>query len=225
MFKKRGTPDAGTPEKPRKVKKPFYKKWWFWVIAVILVCGFVGSGGSEQSEESNPASVTVTMPVTTPTEAPAVTEKEAAPATTVSASVPSTNAVPEETVPSTSVDSTVPSVSSIDFDVSFFNSFRNDATGKWRKSLVATGTEIQDYALDYYREYFKSNDEVHVIYNFSLNTVNILNVAGNLLTISVSDYVDGEEHDAKLAGGGTHLATYHIDIDTGEITYNSLEES
>ena len=33
-----------------KNKKPIYKKWWFWVIAVFLVIGIVGSmsGGSDE---------------------------------------------------------------------------------------------------------------------------------------------------------------------------------
>ena len=33
-------------------KKPFYKKWWFWlIVAVILICPFFGKG-SEGGEES-----------------------------------------------------------------------------------------------------------------------------------------------------------------------------
>lgn len=33
-------------------KKPFYKKWWFWlIVAVILICPFFGNG-SEGGEES-----------------------------------------------------------------------------------------------------------------------------------------------------------------------------
>lgn len=34
-----------------KVKKPLYKKWWFWVVIAILVIGIIGSN-TEDSEKS-----------------------------------------------------------------------------------------------------------------------------------------------------------------------------
>lgn len=101
--------------------------------------------------------------------------------------------------------------------MTFSDEFRNDVTGNWRKALVATDEPIEDYALDYYREYFKSDDEVHVIYNFSLNTANNLIVKNGVLSVSVFDYVEKEEHDARLACSGTHLAEYHINIATGQV--------
>lgn len=132
-----------------------------------------------------------------------------------------------ETVSSTEApDDTddAPAASSLDVDVTFYDTFKNDTTGKWKKALVSTSEDIQEYALDYYQEYFKSDDEVHVIYNFSLNTVNCLTVNGDTLFISITDYVDGEEHDAKAACGGTHLGDLQISIESGEVTYNSFDE-
>lgn len=35
-----------------KVKKPIYKKWWFWVIIVVLVFGVFGSLGGGSDEEA-----------------------------------------------------------------------------------------------------------------------------------------------------------------------------
>ena len=35
-----------------KVKKPFYKKWWFWILAFIIIGGTFG-GGDEENPESN----------------------------------------------------------------------------------------------------------------------------------------------------------------------------
>ena len=32
------------------VKKPFYKKWWFWVIIVVLVLGIIGAIGGDDEE-------------------------------------------------------------------------------------------------------------------------------------------------------------------------------
>ncbi|MGJ7912622.1 hypothetical protein [Neobacillus sp. LXY-1] len=34
--------------KKEKVKKPFYKKWWVWVIAIIVLFGIIGSIGNEE---------------------------------------------------------------------------------------------------------------------------------------------------------------------------------
>ena len=40
---------------------------------------------------------------------------------------------------------------------------------------------------------------------------------GNLLNVTTMEYVDKEEHDAKLACSGTLLSEYHVNIDNGEI--------
>lgn len=47
-----------TGEAAPKVKKPFYKKWWFWVIVVLAL--FLGSGDSEPTDTS------VDVPATAP---------------------------------------------------------------------------------------------------------------------------------------------------------------
>lgn len=76
---------------------------------------------------------------------------------------------------------------------------------------------MQDYALDYYKKYFKSDDEIHAIVNFNYNTTTKISVMGNLLDVTVYEYVDKEEHDAKLLFSGMLLKEYHVNIDTGEI--------
>ncbi|MCX4298421.1 MAG: hypothetical protein OSJ73_15540 [Lachnospiraceae bacterium] len=102
----------------------------------------------------------------------------------------------------------------IDFVVS---DVRNDVTGKWRKSLIAENVEPKDYALDYYKQYFKSDDEIHAIINFNYNTTTKLSVMDNLLDVTIYEYVDKEEHDAKVLFSGMVLDEYFIDIDSGEI--------
>ncbi len=93
----------------------------------------------------------------------------------------------------------------------------NDATGNWRISLISENIEVKDIALDYYKKYFKNDDEIHAIINFSTKTTTKLAVVGNLIDVSVFEYVDGEEHDAKTLFGGTLLKEYQIDKDTGEV--------
>lgn len=90
-------------------------------------------------------------------------------------------------------------------------------TGNWRIASIAENIEIQDYALDYYKECFKSDDEIHAIVNFNYKTTTKISVMGNLLDVSVYEYVDKEEHDAKLLFSGMLLKEYHVNKDTGEI--------
>lgn len=45
-------------EKKPKVKKPIYKKWWFWVIIAVLVIGAFGGGGSDTEAPSEDKSAT-----------------------------------------------------------------------------------------------------------------------------------------------------------------------
>lgn len=44
-------------EKKIKVKKPFYKKWWVWVIAIIVIVN-IASGGDEETPTEDTASET-----------------------------------------------------------------------------------------------------------------------------------------------------------------------
>ena len=83
-------------------------------------------------------------------------------------------------------------------DISFVvTNVPNDVTGNWRIASIAENIEMQDYALDYYKEYFKSDDEIHAIVNFNYKTTTKISVMGNLLDVSVYEYVDKEEHDAN----------------------------
>lgn len=103
------------------------------------------------------------------------------------------------------------------FDVDFSSSYRNDVTGNWRLAKIAKNITIEEYALDYYHNYFESDDEVHIIINFTLNTTNRIIVTGNHLDVATMEYIDKEEHDAKIACSGMLLSEYLIDIDTGKI--------
>lgn len=48
-------------EQKAKTKKPFYKKWWFWVIAVIVVIGALGNSNETTDGETKPATETQQM--------------------------------------------------------------------------------------------------------------------------------------------------------------------
>ena len=90
-----GAPVRSTPgvrleypaETLRKTKKPIYRKWWFWVLVVIVASNVLGRSGSRSSEKparQEQAQVTMTpvltakpkpTPVQTPKPTPAPTPK------------------------------------------------------------------------------------------------------------------------------------------------------
>ena len=94
---------------------------------------------------------------------------------------------------------------------------RNDTTGKWRISLIAENIDMSEYALDYYKQYFTDDSEIHFIVNFNYNTTTKIMNMGGQLDVTVQDYVPKEEHDANTLGSGTVLAEYLVDKETGEV--------
>ena len=94
---------------------------------------------------------------------------------------------------------------------------RNDTTGNWRISLIAENIDMSEYALDYYKQYFTDDSEIHFIVNFNYNTTTKIMVMGGDLDVTVQEYVAKEEHDANTLGSGTVLAEYLVDKETGEV--------
>lgn len=65
------------PKCGAKNKKPVYKKWWFWLIVVILL-GSLGNGGSKTEAESiTTTPPTTEAPTTVPTTEPTIETTEA----------------------------------------------------------------------------------------------------------------------------------------------------
>ncbi|MBM7702920.1 DUF4352 domain-containing protein [Metabacillus iocasae] len=58
-----------------KVKKPFYKKWWVWVLAVIII-GSIASGGEEEIATTEPKSEEASADVKAETAAAESAKKE-----------------------------------------------------------------------------------------------------------------------------------------------------
>ena len=104
------------------------------------------------------------------------------------------------------------------------SSVKNDTTGKWRVAECLTDQQPNEWAKQYYDGYFESDDEVHAVVNFTLNTTNAVKVQSEELWIETHDYVKGEEHDANKLFSGTLLHTYRINKETGEVIDDWLAE-
>lgn len=98
----------------------------------------------------------------------------------------------------------------------FVDNVRNDTTGRWRRAVTSDSYVPADYALEYYQQMFSSDDEIHAIWNATLKTTTRISASNGLLFVDTFEYVDGEEHDAKMLFTGTKLDSRIIDIATGE---------
>lgn len=167
------------------------------VFAVLIILGGIGSAFDNKSSETNNESSSTDE--------------------TVSPKESGNNESSSETLPDTSANTESTDDNPLGFNVAFSDTYRNDVTGNWRLAEIAEDIHIEEYALDYYNSYFESDSEIHIVINFTLNTTTRISVMGNLLDVSIMEYVDKEEHDAKLACSGMLLKEYHVNIDTGEI--------
>ena len=101
----------------------------------------------------------------------------------------------------------------------FSNEVRNDVTGNWRIATLASDKSSLDFALAYYKEFVTSKDEIHAVVNFTDNKTTKICTAldSDYVDVTIHNYVDGEEHDAKLLFGGDVTGEYWINIETGEV--------
>ena len=95
---------------------------------------------------------------------------------------------------------------------------RNDTTGDWKLSKITTTDDILEYAKSYYDNNFTSDDEIHAIVNFTLNTTTCVSTLfDNIISVTIHEYVDKEEHDANKLFSGMVLGDYWIYLDNGDI--------
>ena len=206
--------------------KPFdkiWKKWWFWVIIVSFVIG-----GMLKETESETKESTVALTETTEqamTESATIEESETDEQTEIEESIR------EEEITSTQTEESLKetvehregmygisdkNIKDVDAHFSVSNAF-NDVTGRWRVSAIAEPILIEEYALSYYENYFSDDNEVHFIVNFTYNTSTTITCLGSILDVTIHEYVDKEEHDAKKMSSGMVLSEYYIYLDNGDI--------
>ena len=94
----------------------------------------------------------------------------------------------------------------------FYSSVRNDVTGKWRQYVCSTKNDFTEFAKEYYETYFADDEEIHFIVNLALKTTTRISKTGGMLDLTVHEYVDGEEHDAKKLAGGPVISQVQITL-------------
>lgn len=106
-----------------------------------------------------------------------------------------------------------------------YDTVRNDVTEKWKCLVLAENNfDVTEYALSCYKNHFDSDETILAVINLTTKTsTSISKVAGNLY-VSEYEYVDGEEHDAKIMFSGMHLVDYIVYIDNGDIEKVTEEE-
>ena len=98
------------------------------------------------------------------------------------------------------------------------NTVRNDVTERWKCLVIAANNiDITQYALSCYEKYFDTDDTILAVENLTTKTAASITKVGDQLSVSVYEYVDGEEHDAKLMFSGTPLGSYIVYLDNGDI--------
>lgn len=93
---------------------------------------------------------------------------------------------------------------------------RNDKTGNWKKVVSSRNFNMPDNAIGYYEKYMK-DDEIHWLVSFATNTTTSIKENLEMLFVTIYEYEEKSEHDAKKINNGMILGEYIVYLDSGEI--------
>ena len=102
-------------------------------------------------------------------------------------------------------------------DIIFSETVRNDKTGNWRLAKVTGSKSAEEYAVDYYEQYFKADNEVHAVVNYTLNTTACITCVGDTLNVRIYEHIKDEEQYAENLFTGMKYAEYNVDKNTGDV--------
>lgn len=204
-------------EKPKKKvsKKVIFFVLLFWVV-IIISAGMSSEQEKLQKENKN-SSAQSTAPVASAVSS--VSSSSAAESTEPDTSADETAPVdvPEET-PGKAYAAVQSADTSVldDMDIKVRN-VNDDTTGNWRITFVTTTKSAEEYAIAYYKEYFKADTELHFLVNQHLKTVAVIDQLGNFLDVRIYEYTLGEEYSADTIASGIKYGEWYVHLDTGEI--------
>lgn len=191
---------------PNKSKKPIIKRWWFWAIIVVL---FFAILGLDDANDNNTAQDTVEgVKEETPTVEEAAkedTKVEESEAETTEAETKDDKELLQEAIKEKE-------------SLVWRGDVRNDVTGNWRLATYASGNSLETFAAEYYKAFFESDDEIHAVIDKNAGvTGNISVLFSNIIDVTLHEYIDKEENDAKVLFGGRVLKEYWINLTDGSI--------
>lgn len=204
-------------EKPKKKvsKKVIFFVLLFWVV-IIISAGMSSEQEKLQKENKN-SSAQSTAPVASAVSS--VSSSSAADSTEpdTSADEAAPVDVPEET-PGKAYAAVQSADTSVldDMDIKVRN-VNDDITGNWRMTYVDTKETAEEYAIAYYKEYFKSDNEIHFLVNHHLKTTAVISKFNNQLDVRIYEYTLGEEYSADTIASGIKYGEWYVHLETGEI--------
>ena len=158
------------------MKEKKRKKVGIVLIAIIVLCiiGIIASPSDDKKDDSNPKQ--------TEQQNTEVTEQAS-----------------ETTEPKTEEKDEPAEIDGV--DIIFSDTVRNDKTGNWRLAKVTGDKSAEEYAADYYKQYFKADNEVHAVVNFTLNTTACITCVGDTLNVRIYEHIKDEEQYAEYQAG------------------------
>lgn len=204
-------------EKPKKKvsKKVIFFVLLFWVV-IIISAGMSSQQEKLQKENKNSSSQSTASVVSAVSSVSSSSAAESTePDTSADEAAPVD--VSEETQENTyaAVESADTSVLD-DMDIKVRN-VNDDITGNWRMTYVDTKETAEEYAIAYYKEYFKSDNEIHFLVNQHLKTTSVISKFNNQLDVRIYEYALGEEYSADTIASGIKYGEWYVHLETGEI--------
>lgn len=175
---------------------------WLYILIVAALALMITKCAADYAKENG----YVDEPAETEAEAP---QTEAEPAETVEAS-----AVPDEPEAEPEpeyVKSGTYTVAGVTMHYS--RTVPNDGTGRWRIATCTSATVPETIIPEIFEAFRPEANEVFWIVNYGLKTTTRLNYfGGDIVYYSTLEYVEDEENDAKVLGGGMEYSYGQIDL-------------
>ncbi|MDE5769255.1 MAG: hypothetical protein K2H82_07705 [Oscillospiraceae bacterium] len=212
------------------------KKYLLLVCTLMIITSFVSCGEtpednssvsensvSEVATEASTEPETTTQDETTEqvTEAE-TTQPETEETTTEPESTASETEPPTEVIPPRDNAIGASNKDIADITAVFHKKVPNDVTGKWKCLVVDAMGSIPEYALSAYNKY-GADASVFIMEDLTGRQCAVVTDLGDMLDVSIHEYVDKEHEDAKLMASGNLLAEYRIYKDNGDIVTISEE--
>lgn len=180
------------PKRRSLMKEKKRKKVGIVLIAIIVLCiiGIIALPSDDKKDDSNPKQ----------------TERQ---------NTEVTEQASETTEPKTEEKDEPAEIDGV--DIIFSDTVRNDKAGNWRLAKVTGDKSAEEYAADYYKQYFKADNEVHAVVNFTLNTTACITCVGDTLNVRIYEHIKDEEQYAENLFTGTKYAEYNVDKNTGDV--------